>query len=810
MKTYNKLLLLFLVFALSMVGFVRVSDASSATTQTFARNRKGFFVVTQNAYLPGRTVFDFGIRDYAEANGIEYTSDSQFGLDAPQDIFIDDNDHIYIADMGNSRVVVYDPSTNETLNIIEKPEFSSPRGVFVTADNELYVADSGAHAVFKLKDVQTQDELDEVTALWEAAEMERVEALKVAALAIFRENPAFDFVEDEDLITAIDTATFKTVNEYFTDYLDFRVMTQQMLEDEIGLEGVVALKVELETTLLDPAITVVANPITPAEAGWHIIKAFYKPTSVSFESKSFDPKKVAVDNQDNMYIVAEGLLDGIVQLTDSGEFVGYFTSNSVILTAKQQIENLILSDEQLENKTDRNPPAFSNIYVDPKGIKYSTSFGDGVANLKKHNTDGSNHIEGFFTEDLNLLDVTTSNDGIIFTASQDGYIMVWTSDGSLIFGFGSNEDDVDVAGLYSELVSIDVDSTGTLWTLDSAKQFLQSYSPTEYSTTIYKALDLYRGGKYEEAVVEWEKVLRLNQLSVLAHNEIGRNLFSIGEYEEAMGHFELAGNRVLYSEAYWEVRNEELQKNLPGFLIGFVVITVAYYTIKFTNRKYGYLTEPGNKLKKIGNIKFINNLLFTTAFIKHPIDSFYYLKKKQKGSYLGASIIYGIMFVAYFIFLTSKGFIFQFVEAADMDLVAIVFGFFGLSLLFIICNYLVTSINDGEGSIGEIYKGMMYSLLPAIVAYLAVTVVSHYATYDDIFLLQVLVYTGLGWSGLLIYFSLQEIHNYTVRNTLKSILMTFLFMAIIIILLAFVQIMGDQLIQFIIALVKEAFRNVFY
>ena len=120
---------------------------------------------------------------------------------------------------------------------------------------------------------------------------------------------------------------------------------------------------------------------------------------------------------------------------------------------------------------------------------------------------------------------------------------------------------------------------------------------------------------------------------------------------------------------------------------------------------------------------------------------------------------------------------------------------------------MVTSINDGEGSIGEIYKGMMYSLLPAIVAYLAVTVVSHYATYDDIFLLQVLVYTGLGWSGLLIYFSLQEIHNYTVRNTLKSILMTFLFMAIIIILLAFVQIMGDQLIQFIHLMFMEKIKK---
>jgi hypothetical protein len=64
-------------------------------------------------------------------------------------------------------------------------------------------------------------------------------------------------------------------------------------------------------------------------------------------------------------------------------------------------------------------------------------------------------------------------------------------------------------------------------------------------------------------------------------------------------------------------------------------------------------------------------------------------------------------------------------------------------------------------------------------------------------------------TGLLIFLAVQELHNYTIRESIKSFLMTFLFMIIAAVLFAFVQIMGDQLIQFVLALIEEAIRNVF-
>ena len=675
MKKQLIVFLSMLILAISVLSFKEV-DASSTTTYTYAIDRKGFFVVTQDAYLPHRTILDLD-------------------LDSPEDVFIDENDNLFIADTGNRRIVVYSSETDEILYEITHPDFSSPRGVFITEDNELYVADSSAEAVFRF-----------------------------------------------------------------------------------NVDGT-------------------------------FIEKFTKPTSASFEATSFNPKRIAVDNQNNMFVIAEGVFNGIIQLSDSGEFLGYFATNKVNLTAKQLWENFFLTEVQRDQLGDRNPVNFSNVFVDDKGIKYSTSLGTNIDNLKKHNTDGSSNINSDFGFDLGLVDVYTDSQGIIYTASDSGLINVFTSDGSFIFTFGSSNENEDVSGLYSDLTSIAVDSKGGIWTLDANKSFIQSYIPTEYSTGIYDALTLYKEGKYEEAVTEWENVLKLNQLSVLAHNEIGRNLYSQGEYEESMGHFILSGNRYLYSQSYWEVRNASLQSNLPFILLSFIAILIGYYSVKFTNKKYHYLTEPANKIKKVGQIRMVNDVLYMFNLIKHPLDSFYYIKKKSKGSYKGATIIYGLLFVSYLIFVTSKGFIYQSVEASDMDLNAIVLGFFAISLLFIYSNHLVSSINDGEGSLGEIYKGVMYALLPAIVSLLLVTFLSYYFTFNEVFILSTLLNTGLIWTLLLIFLAIQELHNYTIRNSIKSILLTLLFMIIIMILFAFIQIMGDQLIQFVVGLIKEVFRNVF-
>ena len=65
-------------------------------------------------------------------------------------------------------------------------------------------------------------------------------------------------------------------------------------------------------------------------------------------------------------------------------------------------------------------------------------------------------------------------------------------------------------------------------------------------------------------------------MSILAHNNIGKNLLFEQRYEEAMYHTEIAGNRYYYSQSYWEIRNIWLQKSLAWIIISLVLLYVVY------------------------------------------------------------------------------------------------------------------------------------------------------------------------------------------------------------------------------------------
>lgn len=76
-------------------------------------------------------------------NNIGSYEDKKTEFKKPQDLFIDDNDNIYVVDSGNHRIVKMN-SDYETVAIYYGPDkpFKSPQGIFVDADGDMYVADT--------------------------------------------------------------------------------------------------------------------------------------------------------------------------------------------------------------------------------------------------------------------------------------------------------------------------------------------------------------------------------------------------------------------------------------------------------------------------------------------------------------------------------------------------------------------------------------------------------------------------------------------------------------------------------------------
>ena len=671
--------------ALSLVVMMLIQPlalfASGAnTTMTFAWNRRGWLVRTQDAYLPDLNITDLG-------------------LNSPQHMAFGEDDLLYIADTGNRRILVFDTIASQVYKELRFEGFESPRGVFIAPGDRLYVADAGANSIF----------------------------------------------------------------------------------------------------------------IFNSRTGEHL-QTHGAPTAMAFGETRFAPNRVAVDMRGNMYIVGEGVFDGVIQLSSAGEFLSFFASNQTSRTFTQMLQDIFFTERQRAALLDRLPPTFSSVTVDSRGVVYTTAMGTpsflGGEGLRRHDMAGRNTISNFIPIS-NIIDLDVDQHGNIFVANTHGYITVFTNSGEMIFYFGaSGATNVDIAGWFQALQSIAVSSQGYIWALDSTRNFLQSFAPTEYALSVYHALNLFNAGLYDEAAYVWDSVLRHNQMSVLAHAGLGRAQLYQQQFDTARHSFYLAGHRVYYSAAFWEVRNDWMMNHLGGILIVIAAFFAVMSIVRNLDRKRVVAGAVDRAKYKVMNAPHIKPIMFAFSVARHPIDSFYYMKRYEKGSALGALFHFILFFIAFMVHQTSQGFLMQMIDVVDMDFFVVIGGFFGIFILFVLSNYLVTSINDGEGNVIDIFKLVSYALFPLTITLFAVTLVSHVITLNELFLLTFILRAGFIYAGVILWLGLQEMHNYSFGQTLKSIIITALFMLLAIIVIFNVNILTSEVAAFFESIWREVYANV--
>lgn len=553
-----------------------------------------------------------------------------------------------------------------------------------------------------------------------------------------------------------------------------------------------------------------AKAVFMFDESFELLHKYVKPQSPMFMDTNYEPKKVAADEGGNLYIISEGVYNGIIQLSAAGEFLGYFAVNDANLTLSQRIQRLLFTRAQLANLVDANPTVFTNVFVDGEGIVYSATSGLHRNGMKKHSTNGANMFKETVYSYDTLTDIYADNRGFIYTCSNEGYIDVYSKAGEIIFEFGSFMTQEDIVGLFTRLPSIAVDSKGGLWALDGVKGYLQSFEPTEYASMVYGAMDLYEKGYYEEALALWNEVLKLNQMSTLAHDGAGKAYLRAEEYDKALEHFKVANDKEYFSEAFWEVRNGWLQRNLGGILLAVLALWVVLRIIgAIDDRRGGKLADAREGLKeRFVSLPVIRDLCFAAKTCRHPQDCYYDMSHERSVPLFSVSLIYILFFAVFMLYQTGKGFIYQLYDVQDMDIGFIVLGFWAIVGLFIFCNYLVTSINDGNGTLKQIFMIPAYGLTPAIAALIAVTVLSYGLTQNEAFILTLILLVGVAWSVVTIFIGLQTVHQYTFKETVGSLILTLMLMLIIAVVLIIISIMWNSLWTFITSVGKELYQNV--
>lgn len=540
-----------------------------------------------------------------------------------------------------------------------------------------------------------------------------------------------------------------------------------------------------------------------------LIGEYGRPDSPLFGKTSpYKPQKVGVDRRGNIYVIGEGSTNGIIQLSNKGEFLGYYGVNSTEVSISSFIKNLLTSEQQKAGMFLKTPPAPDNIALDERGLIYSITEGTRIEVIKKLNVAGKNMLGPDIMASNNLQDINIDKDGNIFVVTNDGLIAEYDSFGNLLFLFGGRDDGSNRLGLFKQPTGVAIDENGRLYVSDKERGMIQVFEETAFANKVHAGIGLFKEGLYVQSQKYWESVLELNSSFGLAHTAMGRAYYKQQDYEKALEEFRFAEDVVGYSDAFWEVRHAWMQKYLGGVFGWLIAAFIIYYLLKYANKKTAFLEKPIGRIRSFRSIKLISELLFLFQFFKHPIDSFYYLKRKKYASVLSATILYAVLFIEYLISKFKTGFIFTTLDAGEANLSAEALKVILPILLFIIVNYLVSTINDGEGRFKDIYIGTIYSLAPYIVLIIPIVLISNVLTLNESFIYVFSIRIIYAWCLLILIIMIKEVHNYTFSETVRNIFITLFGMAILILVAFIIFVLFDQVYDFVYSILKEAMLRV--
>lgn len=621
-------------------------------------------------------------------------------------------------------------------------------------------------------------------------------------------NPlaAITKVGETAFVSPMDMAIGKDGNLYIADAGAHVILICSRDGEQVGSIGEGILQTPTGVYVTEDGTVYVADKdakkVFVFDAQGNVTAEYGKPDSPIYgNSMDFKPTKVVANKTGTMYIICEGNMNGIVQLSpvEGGSFLGYFGTNYTSLSPFQMIQRVILTDAQRAQMLSNIPSTPTNLHIDDTGLIYTVTQGDKETSLKKLNIAGKNLLDSDpYYADLPAA-VTTGNYNNILVADSDGYIYEYNEDGELLFMFGGRDDGRQRVGLCNKVEAIAVDEDDRIYLLDSDKKQIHIFEPTEFTNLLHESLYLFSKGQYTQSKEPLSKVQQMNSMFDYANQAMGHAYLQEENYEQALKYFRLAKSFEGYSDAFWEVRNIWIRNYLVAAVLAIAAVIVlirggkSLYRKKYANRA---TTQTGEHI-------LLGQLRYSLYFMRHPMDGCYGVKKEGKNSWWCANILLGTFILISILEKYCSGFLVKTVREGRYDLITdigkVLVIFIGLTA----CNYLVVTIHEGEGFFKDLYCAYAYCLTPYIVIKPFVILLSNVLTYNEVFLISfanIIVWT---WVVILILLTLKEINNFTVGETAKALAITAFTVLILTLLACIIYVLFSQVIDFVITVVRE-------
>lgn len=596
--------------------------------------------------------------------------------------------------------------------------------------------------------------------------------------------------------------------------------------------GLCATDKELYVCDTDAARVLVFSTVDTDEykAG-EFIKIIEEPKSEVFpDDHIYKPIAVAVGTSGYIYVVSSTTYQGIISMNEDGEFTGFLGTQTQSMSLMDMIWRKFQTAEQRAQSIKQVTLEFNNINIDEKGFIYATTASIAESDLlnairskssssefspaKKLNPSGEDVMKrsGFYppSGEINVktaktVNFTTTGPSIIvdIALGPEGTwsiidqkrqrIFTYDEDGNLLFAFGDKGSQL---GNLTTVQAIDYAGTNML-VLDKENDNITVFKRTSYGDELVEVLKLQRDRLYDEAAKRWENILQRNSNYDMSYIGIGKSLYRQGMYEEAMESYKYAYDTQNYSEAWTQVRKDWVEK----YAIVVPLVVIAFCVI--LGKVFGYankVNHTGLVYKEKRTIK--EEFMYGFHVIFHPFDGFWDIKHEKRASAKGATVILLITIAAYVYSLIGKAYLID-PHPADMNVFVSAISILLPILLWVIANWCLTTLFDGEGSIKDIYIATCYSLFPLPLFLVLTTLASNIVTLNEASLLSLAMGVAYFWVGFLVFFGTMVIHDYTLFKNVLTTLATIVGMAFIMFIGVLFSSLVGKIVSFITAIISE-------
>lgn len=523
----------------------------------------------------------------------------------------------------------------------------------------------------------------------------------------------------------------------------------------------------------------------------------------------FQASKVAVDEYDNIYVIAKTINMGMMVFDRNGKFQQFFGNTSVVPTAEvvlNYFRKKFLSRDQLKGIKQYTAMNLSNFDIDKSGFVYTVTEDTVQAvndqSVRKINFKGSNILKAEYFGDADVsvlpsafIDVDVDPNGLFFSLidKSRGKVFQYTIYGDLVSvfgGYGSQK------GTFDTPAAVEIIDEKIL-ILDSAKNSIMVFKPSEYGELIKEAYEKLYANEYADALNLWQELRDKNTNSSLPYYGMGLAYDALGQYKSAMDSFRTGGFKEEYSESFAEYRKEIVSRYflvVLAAIIVFVFVTAfAFRMLLKKSKAPGYSSYSPLETKR--------GMPFYVLI--HPMDGFEQFRKRDVKSLPIACLLVFSWLAVEILRYFCVGYVFNENRISEFNLWSVIVKTVIIFIVFVVANWCIATFMDGKGKFEDILCVSAYSLTPYLSLSLIYVLLSNVLTQNEQVFLGIVTVIALLWSVSILLSGLITIHQYSFSKLLVSLLLTVIAMAACLFFLILLVNMAQMVVGLISSVMSE-------